>query len=127
MAYILREEHGLMVFENRLFNRVLKSQREELMGSWMKLYVKELNNFYSSPVIVSIIKSRNIRILWHIARMRKMRNAYRVLVEKPERRKSLARPRHRWEDNIKTNLEEIGERLWTACIWLRIRMSGRLL
>jgi hypothetical protein len=107
MIYILREERGLMVFENRLFKRVLVSQREKLMGSLMKLRVEELNKPYTSPDIVRIIKSSSIRILWHVTCMGKVRNAYRVLVEKPVGKRSLARPGHRWEDNIKTNLEEI--------------------
>jgi hypothetical protein len=54
------------------------------------------------------------------------RNAYRILVGKPERRRPLERPRHRWVDNIKMDLRQDGE-VWTELIWLRIGTSGGLL
>jgi hypothetical protein len=55
--------------------------------------------------------------------------AYIVLVGKPEGRRPLRRPGHRWEDNIRMDLREIGweGKVWTGCIWLRIGISGRLL
>jgi hypothetical protein len=55
------------------------------------------------------------------------RGAYRVLEGKPEARRPLGRPRHRWEDNIKMNLREVGWRAWTGSIWLRIGAAGALL
>jgi hypothetical protein len=63
---------------------------------------------YCSPSIIRIIKSRRMRWAGHVARMGEKRNAYRILVGKPERKKPLGRPRRRWVDNIKMDLREIG-------------------
>jgi hypothetical protein len=59
--------------------------------------------------------------------MRKKRNANRILVGKPEGKKTTRKPIRRWEDNIKIDLREIGWLVWTALIWLRIGISGGLL
>jgi hypothetical protein len=59
--------------------------------------------------------------------MGERRDAYRVLVGKPEGRGPLGRPRSKWEDNIKTNLREVGWRAWTGSILLRIGTGDRLL
>jgi hypothetical protein len=74
-----------------------------------------------------MIKSRRIRLAGNVARMRKKRNAYTILVGKPERQKPLGRLRRKWVDNIKMDLREIGWVVWTASIWLRIWTSGGLL
>jgi hypothetical protein len=50
---------------------------------------------------------------------------YRVLVGKPEGKRPLGRPRLRWEDNIKADLQEVGCGVWTGLIWLRIETNGR--
>ena len=63
---------------------------------------------YYSPNIIRNLKSRRLRWAGHVARMEKFRNAYRVLVEKPESKRPLGRPRRRWEDNIKMDLREVG-------------------
>ena len=63
---------------------------------------------YSSPNIIRSLKSRRLRWAGHVARMEQTRNAYRVLVGKPEGKRPLGRPRRRWEDNIKMNLREVG-------------------
>jgi hypothetical protein len=68
----------------------------------------ELNDLYSSPNIIRVIKSRRMRWAEHVARMGEGRGAYRILVEKPEGRRPLGRPRRRWEDNIKTDLQDVG-------------------
>jgi hypothetical protein len=59
--------------------------------------------------------------------MREGRGAYRVLVGRPEGRRPLGRPRRRWEDNIKMDLQEMGWGAWTGLIWLRIGTGGGLL
>jgi hypothetical protein len=63
---------------------------------------------YSSPSIIRIIKSRRMRWEGHIARMGEKRNAYRLWVGKPEGKRPLGRPRHRWVYNIKIDILEIG-------------------
>jgi hypothetical protein len=63
---------------------------------------------YSSPSIIRIIKSRRMRWAGHVARMGEQRNAYRILVGKPEGKRPLGRPRRRWVDNIQMDLREIG-------------------
>ena len=63
---------------------------------------------YSSPNIIRNLKSRRLRRAGHVARMGQSRNAYRVLVGKPESKKLLGKPRRRWEDNIKMDLREVG-------------------
>jgi hypothetical protein len=72
------------------------------------LHNDELHSLYSSPNIVRVIKSRRIRWAGHVARMGEERGAYRVLVGWPEGKRTLGRPRRRWEDNIKMNLRETG-------------------
>jgi hypothetical protein len=80
----LREEHRLRVFENRVLRRIFGSKMDEVTGAWRKLHNKELRNLYSSPSIIRIIKSRRMRWAGHVAQMGEKRNAYRLLVGKPE-------------------------------------------
>ena len=71
-------------------------------------YINELNDLYSSPNIVRLIKSRRTKWEGHVARMEEGRGVHKVLVEKPEGKRPLGRPRRRWEDNIKMDLQEVG-------------------
>jgi len=96
------------VFENRVLRRIFGPKRDEVTGEWRKLHNEELNNLYSSPNIVRVIKSRRMRWAEHVARMGEGRGVYRVLVGKPEGRRPLGRPRRRWEDNIRMDLREVG-------------------
>ena len=73
-----------------------------------KLHNAELHALYSSPNIIRNFKSRRLRWAGHLAYMEQSRNAYRVLVGKPEGKRSLGRPRIRWEDSIKMDLREVG-------------------
>jgi hypothetical protein len=82
--------------------------RDEETGGWRKLHNDEIHNLYSSPSIIRVIKSRRMRWAVHVARMGEKRNAYRILVGKPEGKRPLGRPRRRWVDNIKVDLREIG-------------------
>jgi PAS domain-containing protein len=63
----LREEHGLRVYENRALSRIFGLKKDEVMGDWKKLHNKELHNFYSSPSIIRMIKSRRMRWAGHVA------------------------------------------------------------
>jgi hypothetical protein len=63
----LREEHRLRVFENRVLRRIFRSKRDEVMAGWRKLHNKELTDFYSSSVIIIIIKSRRVCWTGHVA------------------------------------------------------------
>jgi hypothetical protein len=68
-SQILREEHRLGVFENRVLRRIFGPKRDEVTGEWRKLHNKELRDLYSSPSILRIIKSRRMRWAGYIARM----------------------------------------------------------
>ncbi|KAJ4445627.1 hypothetical protein ANN_12309 [Periplaneta americana] len=104
----LREEHRLRVFENKVLRKIFGAKRDEVTGEWRKLHNTELHELYSSPDIIRNIKSRRLRWAGHVARMGESRNAYRVLVGRPEGKRPLGRPRRRWEDNIKMDLREVG-------------------
>jgi len=82
----LREEHRLRVFENRVLRKLFGPKRDEVTGEWRKLHNEELNNLYSSPNILRVIKSRRMGWAGHVARMGEGRGVYRVLVGKPEER-----------------------------------------
>jgi hypothetical protein len=102
----LREERRLRAFENRVLRRIFGSKKDEVTGKWRKLYNEELNVLYSLN-IVRVIKYR-MRWAGHVARMREERGVYRVSVGKPGGKRPLGRPRRRWEDNIKMDLQEVG-------------------
>jgi hypothetical protein len=72
-----------------------------------KLHNEELNDLYSLPNIVRVVKSRRMRWAGHVARMGEYSGVHRVLVGKPEGKSSLGRPVRRWEDNIKMDRQEI--------------------
>jgi hypothetical protein len=95
------------MIENRVLRRIFGPKRDGVTGWWRKLHSEELHNLYSSPSIIRIIKSRRMRWAGHVARMGEKRNVYRLLVGKPEGKRSLGRPRRRWIDNIKINLLEM--------------------
>jgi hypothetical protein len=103
----LREERKLRVFENKVLRRIFGPRRDEVTGEWRRLH-NELNDLYSSPNNVRVIKSRRMRWAGHVERMGGERGVYRVLVGKPEGKRPLGRPRRRWADNIRTDLQEVG-------------------
>jgi hypothetical protein len=84
-------------------------------GGWRKLHNEALHDLYSSASIIRIIKSRRMRWAGHVARMGEKRNAYRLLVGKPEGKRPVGRPRRRWVENIKMDLSEIG---WGGVDWI---------
>ncbi|KAJ4445190.1 hypothetical protein ANN_06991 [Periplaneta americana] len=98
----------LRVFENKVLRKIFGAKRNEVTGEWRNLHNTELHALYTSPDIIRNIKSRRLRWAGHVARMGESRNAYRVLVGRPEGRKPLGRPIRRWEVNIKMDLREMG-------------------
>jgi hypothetical protein len=111
----LREEHRLGMFENRVLRRIFGPKRDEVTGEWRKLHNEELNDLYSSPSIIRIMKSRRMRWARHVARLGEKWNTYSLLVGKPEGRRPLGRPRHRRLDNIRMDLVEVG---WGDVDWI---------
>jgi hypothetical protein len=103
----LREERKVRVFENMVLRRIFGPRKDEVTGEWRRLHNEELNDLYSSPNTVWVIKSRRMRWAGHVARMGEERGAYRVLVGKPEGKRLLRRPRRRWVD-IWMDLQEVG-------------------
>jgi hypothetical protein len=104
----LREERRLRVFENSVLRKVFGPKRDAVTGKWRKLHNEELNDLYYLPSIVQVVKSRRMRWAGHVARMGEERGVQRVLVGKPEEKRPLGRPRRRWENNIKMDLQEVG-------------------
>jgi len=91
-----------------LGRRIFGLRRDEITGEWRRLHHEELNDLYSSPNIVRVIKSRRMRWAGHVARMGEERRVCIVLVGKPEGRRPLGRPRRRCVDNIRMDLQEVG-------------------
>jgi hypothetical protein len=96
------------VFANRVVRRIFGSKRDEGTREWRKLHNEELNDLYSLPNILRVLQSRRMRWAGHAAHMGEDRGVHRVLVGKPEGKRPLGRPRRRWEDNIKMDIQEIG-------------------
>ena len=104
----LWEEGKLRVFENTVLRGIFGPRRDEVTGEWRRLHNEELSDLYSSPNNVRVIKSRRMRWAGHVTRMGEERGVYRVLVGKPEAKRPLGRPRRRWVDNIRMDLQEVG-------------------
>jgi hypothetical protein len=102
------------MFQNRVL-RIFGPKRKEVPGGWRRLYNEELHNLYSSPNIIRVI---NLRI-WagYVAFMGKVRNAYKILIGKPEGKRLHGRPRCRWKDNVKLGLREIW---WEGVDWIHL-------
>ena len=110
-----------------MLRRIFGPKRDEVIGEWRKLHNEELNDLYCSPNIVRMIKSRGMKWAGHVALMEERRGVYRVLVGIPEGKIPLGRPRRRWEDNIKMDLQEVICGVWIGSSWLRIwKVSGHL-
>ena len=91
-----------------MLRRVFGPKRDEVTGEWRKLHNEELRDLYSLPDIVRVVKSRRMRWAGHVARMVEGTGVHGVLLGQPESKRPLGRPRHRWEDNIKMDLQEVG-------------------
>ena len=91
-----------------MLRRIFGPNMDEVTGEWRKIHYEGLNDLYSPPSIDRVVKSRRMRWAGHVARMGERRGVYRVLVGKSEGTRPPRRPRHRWEDNIKMDLQEVG-------------------
>ena len=96
------------MFENKVLRKIFEAKRDEIIGEWKKLHNAELHALYSSPNKIRDLKSRRLRWAGNVARKEKSRNAYRVLLGKPEGKRPSGRTRCRWEDNIKMDLRKVG-------------------
>ena len=94
-----------------------------MTGEWRKLHNEELNDLYSLPIIVRVVKSRRMKWAGHVARKGEDRGVHRVLVGKREGKRPLGRPRHRWED-IKWIFRKLEGVVGTGWSWLRIGTDG---
>jgi hypothetical protein len=108
---MLREEHRLRAFENRVLRRIFRPKRDEVTGEWRKLHNEELHNLYSSPDI-NQVKSRRMRWAGHVARTREERKVYKVLVGKMGSEWILGR---------------LVWGVWIGFDWLRTGTGGRVL
>jgi hypothetical protein len=81
------------------------------------VHQKELRNMYTAPHVVRVIISRGMRWAGHVAGMGEMRNAYKILIGKPEGRKPLGRPKRGWKDNITMDLRKTG---WECVDWIHL-------
>jgi hypothetical protein len=100
------------VFENRVLRRMFGPKRDKAKMEGRKLHNEELNDLYCSPDIVRVMKLRRMRWAGHVACMGERRGIYRVLEGKSEGYRPLGRPRLKWEDNIKMDLQEVGGMDW---------------
>jgi len=123
----LWDERKLRVSENMVLSTIFGPRKDEVTGEWRRLHNEELNDFYSSPNIVWVIKSRRMRWAGHVACMGEERGVYRILLGKPEGRKPLGRPRRRWVDNIRKISRRWDVGIWTGLDWPRIETGGGIL
>jgi len=91
-----------------VLRRIFGSRRDKVTGEWRRLHNEELNDLYSSPNTVRVINSGRMRWAGHVARIGEGRRVCRVLVGKPEGKRPLGRPRRRWVDNIRMDVQEVG-------------------
>jgi len=90
-----------------VLRRIFGPRKYEVTGEWRRLHNEELNDVYSSPNTVRVIKSRRMRWAWHVVRTGEKREVYRVLMGKPEGRRPLGRPRRRRVDNNRMDLQKV--------------------
>ena len=96
-----------------MLRRIFGPRRDGVTWEWRKIHNEELNDQYSTPNIIRVIKSRKMIMADDVAHMEEIRGAYSVLVRKSEGNRLLGRPKRRWEDNIKMDLLEVGCGSWT--------------
>jgi hypothetical protein len=105
------------VFKNWVLRKIFGLKREEVTGDWRKLHNEELHGLYCSLSVIRMIKWRRMRWVGNMAHMGEKRNVCRIFVMEPEGKRSLERPRHGWENNIKMDIKEIG---WEGVEWIDV-------
>jgi hypothetical protein len=103
------------VFENRVLRRIFWPKRDGVTGEWRGLHNEELYDLYSSPNIIQVIKSRRVKWAGHVSRVGYKRGAYRILVGRPDGKRPLEKPRRRWENNTKVDLQKVE---WGGIEWI---------
>jgi hypothetical protein len=103
-----------------VLRRVFGPKRDEVTGEWRKLHNEELNDLYSLPNIVQVVKLRRLRWAGHVARMGEVRGVHRVLVGKPKGKRLLGRPRRRWEIILRWIFRKLEGVMGIGWSWLRI-------
>jgi hypothetical protein len=113
------------VFVNRVLRRIFGPNTDEVTGEQRKLHNEELHNLYSSPGIFRMMKSRKMRWVGHVVRMRR-RGMHMACWWKRQEERDIGRPRCRWVDNIKFILEELDGAVWAEFILIRIGIGEGL-
>jgi len=96
------------VFENRVLRRIFGPKKDEVTGEWRKLHIEELNDLYSSPNIVWVIKTRRMRWAGHVALWGRGKAYAGFWWGTPDGKRPLGRPRRRWKNTIKIDRKEVG-------------------
>ena len=120
----LREERRLRVYENRVLRKLFGPKRDEVTREWRKLHNEELNDLYSLPNIVRVVKSRRMRWAGHVARMGEDRGVQRVLVGKPEGKNHWGNQDVDGRIILKWIFRKLEEVVGTGWSWLRIETGG---
>jgi len=120
-AFVGHSTNKPRVLENRMLRKTLGPKGEEVRGEWRRLRNEELHDLHSLSNIFRVMKFRIMRWAGHVASTRERRGAYRVLVERPKLKRQQGRPRCWWENNIRTDLQEVG---WGSMDWIYL-VQGR--
>jgi len=112
---LITEQNKPSLFETRVLRKTLRPTGDDVWGEWRRLRNEELHDLHSSSNIFRLMKFRIMRWAGHVTNTRDRRGAYKVLVERPEGKRQLGRPRRWWENNIRMDLQELG---WGGMDWI---------